>query len=420
LKISITEKAIKALRSPESGSRIYYDREVRGFGVRITANGVVSFVLNYSLGGRERRYTIANYPEKGVAWARDEANRLRGTIRDGVDPLEQRQQSYAEPTVADLANDYLDKHARKYKRASSIRNDQGLLRNIVLPRLGNFRVSTVGQRDIAKLHGGLKATPYHANRVLSLLSKMFSLAEEWKWRTDNPTKGIPRFPEDRRETWLSVEQLESLRRALADYVDQNAANAIRLLILTGAREDEVLSAQWSDFDLKRGRWTKPSHHTKQKKIEHIPLSQAALGVLNGMHHGRTGLYLFPGRFQGARVTLRRVWMQICRAAGLASEYQLQGKRRMLTRFRPTVRINDLRHTFASHLVSSGQSLHIVGRLLGHTQAATTQRYAHVADEALRTASNQFPDVFDALRDPDTVDSVSTRTLPFKRVVPRSR
>jgi integrase len=395
VKINITEKTVKALRPPTSGNRIYYDREVRGFGVRTTANGVVSFVLNYSLGGRERRYTIASYPEKSATWARDEALRLRGKIRDGVDPLEQRQQSYAEPTVTDLARDYLERHARPHKRPGSIRNDEMLLANNVLPELGHLRVSRVGRRDIEKLHSGLKATPYHANRALSLLSKMFSLAQEWQWRADTPTKGIPRFHEDRRENWLSVEQLESLTRALADYADQTAADAIRLLILTGAREGEVLSATWEQFDLKRGRWTKPSHHTKQKKIEHVPLSRAALDVLTRLAKTRTGPYLFPGRFQSARVTLRRPWIQVLKAAGLTTEYRVQGKRRKLIRFRPTVRIHDLRHTYASHLVSSGQSLHIVGKLLGHTQAATTQRYAHVADEALRQATNQFPDVFDA-------------------------
>jgi integrase len=396
VKINITEKTVKALKSPRSGNIVHYDRTVRGFGVRITANGSLSFILNYSIGGRERRFTIANYPEKSATWARDEALRLRGKIRDGSDPLEVRKQSYSEPTVANLARDYLERHARPHKRPGSIRNDEMLLR-IVLPKLGALRVSRVGRRDIEKLHSGLKATPYHGNRLLSLLSKMFSLAQEWEWRLDNPAKGVQRFQEDRREIWLSVEQLENLTRALAEYVDQSAADALRLLILTGARENEVLSATWDQFDLKRGRWTKPSHHTKQKKIEHVPLSRAALDVLTRMAKTKIGPNLFPGRFQGQRVTLRRPWVQVCRAAGLVTEYRIQGKRHQLVRYRPTVRIHDLRHTYASHLVSSGQSLHIVGKLLGHTQPQTTQRYAHVADEALRQATNQFPDVFEGRR-----------------------
>ena len=396
VKINITEKTVKALKAPDSGNQIYYDREVRGLGVRITSNGAVSFILNYSLGGRERRYTIARYPEKSAIWARAEALRLRSKVHDGIDPLEERQKTYSEPTVHDLAHDYLERHARPHKRRGSVRNDEQMLNNIVLPKLGDLRVSRVGRRDVEKLHASLKATPYHANRVLSLLSKMFSLCHEWGWRADTPTKGIPRFHEDKRELWLTTEQLENLKRALAEYPDQNAADALRLLILTGAREGEVLSAEWEQFDLKRGVWTKPSHHTKQKKIEHVPLSRVALDVLTRMEKAKTGPYLFPGRLHnGHRVTLRRCWVQVLKAAGLATEERIQGKRRVLVRYRPRVRIHDLRHTYASHLVSAGQSLHIVGKLLGHTQPQTTHRYAHLADGALRDATNQFSGIFES-------------------------
>ena len=117
-------------------------------------------------------------------------------------------------------------------------------------------------------------------------------------RTDNPTKGS-RDTRKMCENRLTVEQLQSLNHALADYSDQSASDAIRLLAVTGSREAEVLSATWEQFDLKRGIWTKPSHHTKQKKIERVPLNRAGLDVLNRMEKARTGLHLFPGRFQGA-------------------------------------------------------------------------------------------------------------------------
>jgi site-specific recombinase XerD len=103
--------------------------------------------------------------------------------------------------------------------------------------------------------------------------------------------------------------------------------------------------------------------------------------------------LFPGTTGKPRVTLRRPWVQICKAAGLSEVFTLQGKRRTITRSRPKIRIHDLRHSFASHLVSNGVSLHIVGKLLGHTQAQTTQRYAHVADQALRDASNRMGEIY---------------------------
>ena len=304
MRIQITEKTISKLEKPKRGSRIYYDDQVHGFGVRVTSNDVVSFVLNYSINGRERRYTLARHPEQGAAWARDEALRLRGEIRNGTDPLEQRDHRTVEPTICDLAEDYLERHARPHKRPSSLREDEKLLK-ILLPKIGALRVGSVNRRDVEGIHRSLKGTPYRANRLLALLSKMFSLAVDWRWRTDNPAKGIPRFHEDKRENWLTAEQLEQLNRALADYHDQSATNALRLLILTGSREGEVLKASWEQFDLGRGIWTKPSHHTKQKKIEHVPLSRAALDLLNRMAKDKAGPHLFPGRFDNrARVTLR--------------------------------------------------------------------------------------------------------------------
>jgi integrase len=268
-----------------------------------------------------------------------------------------------------------------------------MLHRIILPRLGSQRLKAVGRRDIESLHASLKATPYRANRVLTLLSRMFTLAAEWGWWTENPARGVPRFHEDRRERWLSSEEIRRLLEALDEYEDQNAANALRLLLLTGAREGEVLKATWSQYDLDRGIWTKPSHHTKQKKIEHSPLSQAAHDLLTAMKTKDAAGPLFPGANGNSRVTLRRPWVQVCKAAGLVEPITLKGKRRIITRYRPTVRIHDLRHTYASHLVSNGVSLQLVGKLLGHTHAETTMRYAHVADEALRDATDRFGNIF---------------------------
>jgi integrase len=410
--VKLTQKAVQTLTAPSVGNRISYDDEIPGFGARITSNGVVSFVLEYRINGRHRRYTIGRFSDLTVLAARERAIQLRGKILDGIDPLQQRIDAHSEPMMDDLAKDFLERYAKAHKRASSIRNDRQMLDSIILPKIGSIRVRAVTRRDVETLHHGLKETPYRANRVLSLLSKMFTLAMEWGWRPDNVAKGIPRYPEDRRETWLTSEQVEALLEALDSYADQSAANAIRLLILTGAREGEVLSATWDQFDLKRGIWTKPSHHTKQKKIEHTPLSKTAVQLLQRMNPSRTYAALFPAGHphrtkepaephrsadraalrheKGPRVTIRRPWVQVCKAAGLATAEQIPGKRKkFLTIWKPTIRIHDLRHTFASHLVSSGESLHIVGKLLGHTLPQTTARYAHLADRALRDAANRF-------------------------------
>lgn len=383
----VTQQKIKTLE-PDT---LLWDGEVPGFGVRVTKAGVKSFILSYRMNKRKHRYTIGRCAEWSADAARNKAIELRKDISNGIDPLEEKYKPTAdEPTVGKLADEYLSGYVKK-KRLAGQSNDRRMINGIVRPNLGTLQVKAVKKRDIEKLHMSLQATPYRANRVLSLLSKMFNLAVEWGWRSDNPVKGIGRHHEEpRKDSWIKkTEDLARLNKALDDYPDQQAANAIRLLLMTGSRMSEVLKAEWPQFELERGVWTKPSHHTKQKNTEHVPLSAPAIKLLSKMKpKGATGP-LFPGKKTGSRVTLRRPWVQVCKAAGLADAETKKGKRRMITRYKPKHRIHDLRHTFASHLVSDGTSLQIVGKLLGHTNPQTTNRYAHVTDEALREATNRF-------------------------------
>ena len=280
-----------------------------------------------------------------------------------------------------------------------------MIDGIILPHIGKLRLKAVGKGDIELLHTSLKSTPYRANRVLALLSTMFNYALAHKWLVENPASRIEKFPEEKREFCLTMDQIQKFRKALDSYSDQNAANALRLLLFTGSREGEVLKADWEQFDLVRGVWTKPSHNTKQKKVEHVPLAVDILELLQSMKPQASGP-LFPGtkrkgkggKLTGGdkRVSLKRPWLQALKAAGLVTVEMVKGKRvskdgttKMLKRYKPTVRIHDLRHSYASHLVSNGVSLQIVGKLLGHTQAVTTMRYAHLQDDALRIATNRL-------------------------------
>lgn len=393
--MKITEATVKKMTPPsaESGRSytILWDREIPGFGVRITAAGVISFVLSYRIHGRKKRYTIERYPVLSVEAAREKARKLRGGIQEGRDPLLEKYSGDSEPTFQQLADEYL-KHAELIKRAGSLRNDRGHLAQL-LPKWSKRTVKSITQGDILKLKKEYEATPVRANRLLALLSTMFNFAAhpDRAWRTDNPVKGIKRNPEVPRDAFLDVEELARLNKALDAYHNQSAADAIRLILLTGARKGEVLNADWKEFDFKRGTWTKPSHHTKQKKTEQIPLSDSALALLKKMKPKEAGP-LFKGAKEGAkessRVTLQRPWRQICKAAGLADAIETMGKRRKLIRYKPKWHVHDLRHTYASYLVSQGVPLYLAGKLLGHTKASTTQRYAHVADEALRNAANR--------------------------------
>ncbi len=376
---NISEKSIKHLKPPNHGNRIIYDTQIPGFGVRITAASAISFVLNYYIHGRERRFTIGKHPEWSIVAARNRALELRKKVNEGIDPLEERENDRSQPTLNDLCAEYLEHHALVHKRPHSVRDDKQMIAGVIAPKIGDLRISAVSRQNVAKLHASLKATPYLANRVLALLSKMFNLAIDWQWTVSNPAQGILRFHEDRRERWLQQEELQRFIGALNSYPNQNVADALRLLMLTGARKSEVLTAEWSMFDLRHGLWTKPSSHTKEKQIEHVPLNVQALELLTRMKSQNNGSkFLFLGLNGKPRTTLRVAWSQVCKAAGLAN-----------------VRVHDLRHSYASYLVSNGVSLHIVGRLLGHSQAQTTQRYAHVAHQSLRDASNIFGDIFRA-------------------------
>ena len=201
----------------------------------------------------------------------------------------------------------------------------------LLPDLGRRRVAEVTSANVQRLHLKLRAKPYAANRALALLSKMFSLAIAAGWRPDNPCRGVARFQEEKRQRWLSDIELGRLLDVLNQYPNRPAANAVKLLLLTGARRGEVLLAKWADLDIERGSWTKPAHTTKQRRTETVPLSGAALRLLASMRaEDRASEYLLGG--DGLTVDHSR--------EGLGRNHegtQLEG-----------VRLHDLRHTFASH------------------------------------------------------------------------
>lgn len=361
--------------APTQADVIYWDDALPGFGLRVKPSSVKSFVVQYRnrQTGRSRRKTIGKYgPTLSLHAAREIAKGCLADVLRGGDPVAENRAARKADSVCELADRYLAEHAIPKKRPGSIRNDRTMLDCYIIPQLGQLRVANVSHADIQRLHNRMSEPPYQANRTLALLSKMFELSIRWELRTDNPARGVEKFYEEKRQRWLSDEELERLLKALSEHPNQVAANAIRFQLLTGARIGEVLSAKWGDFDLSRGVWTKPSHHTKQKRTEHLPLSRAAVSLLSEMSATSctSEPHLFPGRKPGKHYKdLKAFWRSVTTAAKL-----------------PGYRIHDNRHTHASHLVSSGLSLPIVGRLLGHTNPSTTQRYAHLADEPLREAA----------------------------------
>ena len=267
----LTDSFARSVSSPAKDKpyAIHYDGEVKGFGLRVT-KGARSFILNYRVHGVERRYTIGSFPDWKVSAAREEAKRLKRLVDQGRDPMGERHEERAAPTINDLVDRYLCEHAAR-KREGSRREDESLIRQWIKPELGNKKVSDLRHADVERLHRKITVhgTPTRANRIAALLSKMFSLAIRWEMRADNPARGIERNSEEKRNRYLAGDELRRLTDALATHPNQDAANAIRLLLLTGARRGEVLGASWDQFELKEGVWTKPSSHTKQKREHRV-------------------------------------------------------------------------------------------------------------------------------------------------------
>jgi len=379
----LVDSLVRKLPVPAKGNQITYDRgpdAIHGFGIRVTANGARAFILNYVVHARERRLTIGSFPSWTVAAARAEAKWLRREIDRGNDPLGERIAEREAPTVDELCDRFLAEHAVKKRAEIEYRR---IIERTIRPELGALKVAEVAYADIDRMHRKLTTTslrknktggaPYAANRAVAVTSKMFSLAIRWGMRADNPAKGVERNPEQPRRRYLTGDELRRLTEALATHRSRPAADAVRLLLLTGARsKSELLRATWDQFDADLRNWTKPSSHTKREREHPVPLSAPARQLLAEMRGKAHGRYLFPGRTgDGPMVDLKSSWRAICRAADLRG-----------------LRIHDLRHSFASILASAGLSLPVIGPLLGHSNPSTTQRYAHLFDEPLRAASER--------------------------------
>lgn len=376
----ITKRSVDALKAGAS-SRFLWDRRLPGFGARITPNGVLSYVFQYEIAGRSRRLTIGRH---GSPWtpaaARVEAIRLRAEVTIGRDPAELKKELRRAETMEAFAERYLVEHAEPKKKPRSVAEDRRLLEKIILPKLGRRKIKDLSRADLARVHHELRQTPYVANRVVALLSKMFNLAERWGLRTDgsNPCRHIERFREKHRERFLSSAELKRLGEVLADSnrggsEPWEAIAAIRLLLFTGCRLGEILGLEWNHVDRKGRRLVLPDSKTGAKVVQ---LSAPAARVLEDLPRIEGSPYVLPARRGvGHFVGVPHVWRRVREKAALED-----------------VRVHDLRHTFASVGAARGESLVLIGALLGHHQPTTTARYAHLANGPVREAGDRIAEI----------------------------
>ena len=371
----ITDKLVRDLVVPtkDQPHSIARDDLVTGFGVRRTATGSTAFFLNYIIDGRERRMTIGGYPAWGVTAARERAKDLRKLVDAGEDPLSQKEKARTELTVAELWAQY-DAEVLPRKASSSQRNERSMWDRLILPVLGRKRISKVDGLDVRQLHRRIsETTPAQANRVLASIRHVFNIAtDEWRLLLTSPVPKKLANDEFGRERYLSLDERTRFFAALDKRPDTPSSLALRFLFLTGARRGQVLKAKWEEFDLVEGLWVRPSAHNKNKRPHRTPISSGAVDILRRARCLSNVDYVFPGHAGEALVEIKKLFKAVRVEAGIEN-----------------FRIHDIRHSYASFLVSDGASLSVIGKLLGHTQVSTTNRYAHLEDDPLRRATNRL-------------------------------
>jgi integrase len=366
-KRKITKAAVDVL----SPGDLLWDAEVKGFGVRCQRRDRV-YIVKYRSQGRQRWYTIGKH---GSPWtaelARREAKRILGLVAEGKDPADKKQKDRSAPTLSVLADRFLEEHVGAKAKNRTQTEYRRLIDRVVKPELGRLKLDEVRSSDIERLHLKFRATPYQANRLVAVLSKMFN----WSGRRGerNPCIGIQRFAEEKRRRYLSSAELARLGAALARAEEERLTSpyviaAVRLLVFTGARLTEILTLRWDYVDLERGFLNLPDSKTGAKTIY---LNTAARRLLATLPRLEGNPFVVPGERHGRHlVNLEKPWRRLREMAQISD-----------------LRLHDLRHSFASIGAGAGLGLPVIGALLGHAQTTTTARYSHLASDPLQQAAD---------------------------------
>ena len=363
----LSARVVEGLRASERDF-IVWDRELAGFGVRVYPSGRKVYVAQTRAGGAPRRLTLGVHGEIDARRARIRAEAAIARIKAGGG------QAAGAPTVADLAGRYMTGHVAANCNAHTAGMYRGSLDNHILPALGAMPLASVGRAEVAALHYRLRGRPRAANRALAILRKMFSLAEAWGMAPEgaNPCGGVRKYRERRRERFLAPGEYRRLGAMLAEAEEEGRASphavaALRLLMLTGCRLNEILTLRWDDVDRAAGEFRLRDGKTGARMV---PLTPTAEAVLDGIPRLPGNCWVIAGRRPGTRLnSLTAEWYRIRARAGLGD-----------------LRIHDLRHSYATRALSSGESLSMIGRLLGHADIASTLRYAHLAQGAERDST----------------------------------
>jgi len=390
--VRITKRTVDAAKVNPKKDTFLWDDILPGFGLRVGRGGHKSYVVQYrSPEGRSRRFTLGPHGRLTPEEARQLAKEKLLEAVTGGDPAEDKKKKRAEPTFAEFTKRYLSEYAEPHKKPKSVAEDKKILEAVLLPDLRSRKITTITRQDVAGLHSRMVKTPVFANRAVALLSKMMNLAEAWGLRPDgsNPCRHIEKYPEKPRERYLNADELARLSAALKKLenaplplpgkkseeprITPPQALLFRLLLFTGCRLNEILTLKWEEVDFEQRLLLLPDSKTGKRRVV---LSAPALQLLKEADRVEGNPYVLPAPRKNARgeyvhiTNPAKAWEKVRTAAGLKE-----------------VHVHDLRHTFASVGAGRNLGLPMIGALLGHTQPATTQRYAHLATDPLKQAAD---------------------------------
>lgn len=416
--MKLTKRALDSFKyEGASNSRdVRWDDLLPGFGVRVYPSGKKAFVLSYRVSGRKRMFTIGRYGVFTLEQAKEEAKDYLRKVAKGFDPLEEKERKAKGENIKDLCAEYLDRYAKPRKK--SWKDDRGRINNHILPAWGNRKVDSLKRADMATMHSelGNEGHPYGANRTLRLVGKMYSLAKQWGYVPDdfpNPSKNIELYKEHKRDRWVTEEELPKLMEAVDREENKYAQYAIWLFLFTGLRRSELLTAQWDFIDWTRKELRLPD--TKAGRVHYLPLSDPAIALLREVPRIKDNPYILPGQKEGGHlVNIDKAWKRIKDQATV--EYWRDGTNKGIVELinklserydrtpslneiiRETkidlpkglqdIRLHDLRRTVGSWMAQAGNSLHLIGKVLGHSNQSTTAIYARFGEDQVRNALEQ--------------------------------
>jgi integrase len=350
----------------------YSDTQIVGLKLLVSKQGRKFFYLRYSINGRKRGIKIGEYGPMSLLDARQRCNELKASINRGIDPQEEKNLLRQIPTFGQFVNEHYLPYARANKR--SVGCDESKLRLHLLPLLQYRRLDQIATPELQRYFDQLKSTykPATVNRHISLLSRMLKLAVTWGFIDKNPALGIRKLQENNeRHRYLSDQEIVRFLEALKEEQNPVAAAALAFLLYTGVRKQEALGARWEHVDLHKKVWFIP--RSKNGKLRHVILNPMAVKLLEQQPRVPGNPFVFPGKVPGQPLNNpQKAFNRVLKKIGITN-----------------FRIHDLRHSFASLAINNGASLYEVQHLLGHSQAKTTSRYAHLGDETLRRVSDNI-------------------------------